>query len=130
MVTWDIEGFITITDGIKEMIKVKGTAVAPAELEDLLLRCPTVEDITVDTIPNDYTGQHTKAHVVLKPGILLTTFSLVHQITGFVTELDLLQETPKSASGKMLRRVLRELGLENNRKRSYMVDREEVQSNL
>lgn len=125
------------------MIKVKGVAVAPAELEDLLLGRPTVEDVAVGIIPHDYTGQHPKAHVVLKPGILhskdrLTIFSLLRQIVRFVRGCGIpeswrstcFKETPKSASGKILRRVLRELGLGNNGKGSYMVGREVVQSNL
>lgn len=90
----DREGFITITDRIKDMMKVKGIAVAPAELEDLLLGRPMVEDVAVGTISNDYTGQHPKAHVVLKPSILhgkdrLTIFSLLHQIVSLVRGCDI-----------------------------------------
>ncbi len=65
----DKEGMLTITDRIKEMIKVKGIGVAPAELEDLLLGHPKVEDVAVMSIPNDYTGERPKAYVVLKDGI-------------------------------------------------------------
>lgn len=66
----DSEGIITITGRIKEMIKVKGHAVAPAEIEDLLLGHPMVEDMAVGAIPDDYTGQRAKAYVVLRPSIL------------------------------------------------------------
>jgi 4-coumarate--CoA ligase len=141
----DSEGFITITDRIKEMIKVKGHAVAPAEIEDLLLGHPMVEDVAVGAIPDDYTGQRPKAYVVLKPSILNgkdkpAILSLLHQIMSFVrenkvrhkwvTEVELLQEIPKSASGKILRRVLREWESENDGNERYMVSREEVQSKL
>ena len=64
----DKEGMLTITDRIKEMIKVKGIGVAPAELEDLLLGHPNVEDVAVMSIPDDYTGERPKAYVVPKGG--------------------------------------------------------------
>ena len=65
----DEEGMLTITDRIKEMIKVKGIGVAPAELEDLLLGHPKVEDVAVMGVPDDYTGERPKAYVVTKAGI-------------------------------------------------------------
>ena len=65
----DDEGMLTITDRIKEMIKVKGIGVAPAELEDLLLGHPKVEDVAVMSVPDDYTGERPKAYVVLKAAI-------------------------------------------------------------
>lgn len=65
----DEEGMLTITDRIKEMIKVKGIGVAPAELEDLLLGHPNVEDVAVMSVPDDYTGERPKAYVVPKSGI-------------------------------------------------------------
>ena len=65
----DDEGMLTITDRIKEMIKVKGIGVAPAELEDLLLGHPKVEDVAVMSVPDDYTGERPKAYVVTKAGI-------------------------------------------------------------
>ena len=65
----DEEGMLTITDRIKEMIKVKGIGVAPAELEDLLLGHPKVEDVAVMSVPDDYTGERPKAYVVPKDGI-------------------------------------------------------------
>ena len=64
----DEEGMLTITDRIKEMIKVKGVGVAPAELEDLLLGHPKVEDVAVMSVPDDYAGERPKAYVVPKRG--------------------------------------------------------------
>jgi 4-coumarate--CoA ligase len=57
---------VTITDRIKEMIKFKGIAVAPAELEDLLLGHPQVEDCAMLGIPDEYSGEKPKAYVVSK----------------------------------------------------------------
>ncbi|KAK1807093.1 hypothetical protein LTR12_018566, partial [Friedmanniomyces endolithicus] len=60
----DKDGIITITDRIKELIKVKGIGVAPAELEDCLLGHPKVEDVAVLSIPDEYSGEVPKAYVV------------------------------------------------------------------
>ncbi|TVY82698.1 putative 4-coumarate--CoA ligase [Lachnellula suecica] len=64
----DRSGLITIHDRIKEMIKVKGVQVAPAELGDLLLCHPKVEDCAVIGMPDDYSGEKPFAFAVLKPG--------------------------------------------------------------
>ncbi|KAI1635951.1 hypothetical protein F4809DRAFT_650811 [Biscogniauxia mediterranea] len=113
----DAEGFITITDRIKEMIKVKGIGVAPAELEDLLLGHEKVEDCAVLAIPDERAGERPKAYVVLKKG------NKADQETGqeiiayveknkvrhkWIKEIEFVDEIPKSASGKILRRVLRD----------------------
>ncbi|KAI0600678.1 hypothetical protein F4775DRAFT_544993 [Biscogniauxia sp. FL1348] len=113
----DTEGFITITDRIKEMIKVKGIGVAPAELEDLLLGHEKVEDCAVLAIPDERAGERPKAYVVLKQG------NKADQETGqdiiayveknkvrhkWIKEIEFVDEIPKSASGKILRRVLRD----------------------
>ena len=58
-----------IVDRIKEMVKVKGIGVAPAELEDLLLGHGLVEDVGVMGVPDDYSGELPKAFVVLKPKV-------------------------------------------------------------
>lgn len=53
----DDGGLIHIEDRIKEMIKVRGLQVPPAELEDLLLGHPDVEDAAVTSVPDDYSGE-------------------------------------------------------------------------
>ncbi|QVM08222.1 hypothetical protein D8B26_002916 [Coccidioides posadasii str. Silveira] len=115
----DEEGFITITDRIKEMIKVKGIGVAPAELEDLLLGHPDVEDAAVLAVPDEYSGERPKAYVVLKPArkdddLVATGRKLIKYVQEkkvrhkWLVEVEFTEEIPKSASGKILRRVLRE----------------------
>lgn len=141
----DHEGFITITDRIKEMIKVKGIAVAPAELEDLLLGHPTVEDVAVGPVPDDYTGQRPKAYVVLKPSVRegkdrSAILSLLNDVIDYVrdnkvrhkwiTEVEMLEEIPKSASGKILRRMLRTLEQEGSAKERFIAVRGETRSKL
>lgn len=120
----DREGFIVITDRIKEMIKVKGIAVSPAEIEDLLLGHPAVEDVGVTSVPDDYAGEKPKAYVVLKSaargqlstgeGVVAVGRELIEYVKAkkvrhkWVVEVEFLEEVPKSASGKILRRVLRD----------------------
>ncbi|OJJ06169.1 hypothetical protein ASPVEDRAFT_87483 [Aspergillus versicolor CBS 583.65] len=120
----DREGFIVITDRIKEMIKVKGIAVSPAEIEDLLLGHPAVEDVGVTSVPDDYAGEKPKAYVVLKSaargqlstgeGVVAAGRQLIEYVKAkkvrhkWVLEVEFLEEIPKSASGKILRRVLRD----------------------
>lgn len=113
----DESGLITITDRIKEMIKVKGIGVAPAELEDLLLGHEKVEDVAVLAVKDEYAGELPKAYVVLKPGVeqsdevgreLLKYVREKKVKHKHVKEVEFCQEIPKSASGKILRRVLRD----------------------
>ncbi|KAI0801647.1 acetyl-CoA synthetase-like protein [Xylaria sp. FL0064] len=113
----DSEGFITITDRIKELIKVKGIGVAPAELEDLLLGHAAIEDCAVLAIPDDRTGERPKAYVVAKQGRTAdhaTGLDIIAYVERnkarhkWVKEVEFIEEIPKSPSGKILRRALRD----------------------
>jgi acyl-CoA synthetase (AMP-forming)/AMP-acid ligase II len=112
----DDEGVITITDRIKEMIKVKGIAVAPAELEDLLLGHTHVEDCAVMSIPDDYSGEKPKAYVVAKglPASVELGKELLRYVKEkkvrykWIKEIEFTDVIPKSPSGKILRRVLKD----------------------
>ncbi len=112
----DEEGDYYITDRLKELIKYKGFQVPPAELEALLLTHPAIADAGVIGLPDEDAGEIPKAFVVLKPDVAITP----EQIMAFVAEqvshykqiraVELVDEIPKSASGKILRRFLRERG--------------------
>lgn len=112
----DSQGFIHIVDRIKEMIKVKGQQVAPADLEHLLIGHPSVADCAVIGVPDHYSTERPKAFVVLKPGIEPTE-SLGHELMKYikerrvrykwVKEVEFISEIPKNPSGKILRRVLK-----------------------
>ncbi|KAJ7593733.1 phenylacetyl-CoA ligase [Mycena floridula] len=116
----DTNGDLFVLDRIKELIKVKGNQVAPAELEGLLLKSPDVSDAAVVGIPNDFAGEVPLAFVVLAPGkldkdrrnektvrraIFEATKSRYKWLTGGIV---FVPSIPKNASGKILRRVLRE----------------------
>ncbi|KAI4840300.1 acetyl-CoA synthetase-like protein [Aureobasidium sp. EXF-8845] len=116
------DGLLTITDRIKEMIKVNGHAVAPAELEDLLLGHSAIEDVAVLGIPDEVSGEAPKAFVVLKPESSANNAEEMQkvgkQLLGYVkekkirykwlTEIEFVEQIPKSPSGKILRRVLKD----------------------
>jgi 4-coumarate--CoA ligase len=127
----DAEGMITITDRIKEMIKVKGIGVAPAELEDLLLGHPAVEDCAVLGIDDEYSGEKPKAYVVKKGakgdedvGRDILRYVREKKVRHkWLKEVEFCAEIPKSASGKILRRLLRDRAREG--KRAGIVVREE-----
>ncbi|QKD61982.2 uncharacterized protein FOBCDRAFT_245359 [Fusarium oxysporum Fo47] len=113
----DNEGFITIHDRIKEMIKVRGHAVAPAELEDLLHGHPKVKDAAIIGIPDDYSGETPRAFVVLAGGVHGGP-EVVKELQEFVAArkakhkrlsggVEFMDQIPKSPSGKILRRVLK-----------------------
>lgn len=114
---FDEQGMMYIKDRIKELIKVKGTQVAPAELEDLLLSHDDVADCGVISIPDEYSGELPKAYVVLKPDVPWSDIS-AHRLFDYVrknktrykwlAEVEFVDKIPKSPAGKILRRVLRD----------------------
>ncbi|TFB87532.1 4-coumarate--CoA ligase family protein [Cryobacterium algoricola] len=113
--TVSAEGYVTIIDRLKELIKYKGYQVAPAELEALLLSHPAIADAAVVGAA-DADGQEVpKAFVVVLPGQVL----LPGDVMAFVAErvaphkkvrqVAFIDVIPKSTSGKILRKDLRAL---------------------
>lgn len=110
----DADGHVSIVDRVKELIKYKGFQVAPAELEALLLTHPAIADAAVIGVPDEEAGEIPRAFVVLKPGAQVTAdevtaFTAEHVATyKVVRDVVITDAIPKSASGKILRRVLRD----------------------
>ena len=106
----DDEGYLTIVDRLKELIKVKGCQVAPAELESLLLKHPKIADVAVIPVPDERCGEVPKAIVVMREA--LTAEEVMAWLEPKVAHYKCLREVafvdaiPKSPSGKILRRVL------------------------
>lgn len=106
----DEDGFFYIVDRVKELIKYKGYQVPPAELEAILVAHPSISDAAVIPSPDEEAGEVPKAFVVLKEPLS------EEEIMSYVAEkvaphkkirrLEIVDEIPKSASGKILRRVL------------------------
>ncbi len=108
----DEDGWFWVVDRIKELIKVKGFQVPPAELEALLLTHPAVADACVIGIPDVESGEVPKGFVVLRGEVSLD--ELREHVAARVAphkrirELEVVDAIPKSLSGKILRRVLAE----------------------
>lgn len=114
----DKDGNFYITDRVKELIKYKGFQVPPAELEGLLICHPMVNDVAVIGIYNkDQATEVPRAYIVPKPGVeggpktangimqwLQAKVANHKRLRGGVRFVD---EVPKSASGKILRRLLK-----------------------
>jgi 4-coumarate--CoA ligase len=113
----DDDGHVYVVDRLKELIKYKGFQVAPAELEALLLTHPAVADAAVVGLPDEEAGEVPAGYVVLKPGTDATpedvTAFVAGQVASFkqLRRLTVVDAIPKSASGKILRRVLRDQAL-------------------
>ncbi|KAJ5689000.1 Acyl-CoA ligase inpC [Penicillium macrosclerotiorum] len=117
---------VFIVDRIKELIKVKGLQVAPAELEAHILTHPDVADCAVIAVPDDIAGEVPKAIVVKSPSAG-TDEATEQSIKKFVEEqkarhkwlkggVRFVNAVPKSPSGKILRRLLRDQEKEARRK--------------
>ncbi len=110
----DDDGHLSITDRLKELIKYKGFQVPPAELEAVLITHPEVADVAVIGVADEEAGELPKAYVVRTPGSVvtaeeLTAFSRQHLASYKQVRLvEFIDAIPKSASGKILRRELRD----------------------
>lgn len=114
------DGWLIVSDRIKDLIKVNGIGVAPAELEDLLLTHDQVDSCAVIGTPDDYTGEKPLAYVALKSAnrsseekeaIGAELLQLVRKRRArhkWLSEIRFVPSIPKSPTGKILKRQLRE----------------------
>ncbi|KAK7502855.1 hypothetical protein BaRGS_00005804 [Batillaria attramentaria] len=111
----DADGYLYIVDRLKELIKYKGEQVAPAVLEDLLMAHPELSDVCVIGVPDTVAGELPRAYVVRIPGSKVTE----QEVKDFVAKqvpsymqlrggVEFRENIPKSPSGKILRRLLRD----------------------
>jgi 4-coumarate--CoA ligase len=111
---FDDDGHLYIVDRVKELIKYKGFQVPPAELEALLITHPDVADVAVIGVPDDEAGELPKAFIVRREGASVTEAELQEFVKSKVAsykqvrQVAFIDEIPKSASGKILRRMLRD----------------------
>ena len=114
LATVDADGYFSILDRVKELIKVSGFQVAPAEVEAALQAHPGIADAAVTAIPDDQSGQRPKAFIVAKPGVTLTGADVLEFLGQRLapykrpTAIAFVDSIPKSASGKILRRLLKD----------------------
>jgi acyl-CoA synthetase (AMP-forming)/AMP-acid ligase II len=106
----DEDGYVYIVDRVKELIKYKGMQVAPAELEAVLLAHPAIADAAVIGVPDQEAGEVPKAFVVARGEVSADAVIawVAERVAPHkkVRAVELVDEIPKSLSGKILRRVL------------------------
>jgi long-chain acyl-CoA synthetase len=108
----DEEGWFYLVDRAKDMIIASGFKVWPREVEEVLYTHPAVREAAVIGVPDAYRGETIKAVVSLRPGHHLTA----NELKAFARErmaaykypryVDIVDELPKTASGKIMRRML------------------------
>lgn len=117
--TVSAEGYVTIVDRLKELIKYKGYQVAPAELEALLLSHPLIADAAVVGVADAEGEEVPKAFVVLQPAAELTEAEVIAFVAERVApykkvrQVEMIDTIPKSSSGKILRKDLRVLATQS-----------------
>ena len=106
----DEDGWLFIVDRLKELIKVRGLQVAPAELEAVLQAHPAVADAAVVPSPDRHGGEVPKAFVVLRDEADLDDLRayVADRVARHkrIRRIEAVDEIPRSPSGKILRRVL------------------------
>jgi acyl-CoA synthetase (AMP-forming)/AMP-acid ligase II len=106
----DADGYFSIVDRIKELIKYKGLQVAPAELEAVLLSHPAIADAAVVGVPDEAAGEVPKAFIVPKAEV--GAEEVMAYVAGHVApykeirKVEVVTAIPRSVSGKILRRAL------------------------
>ena len=110
----DEEGYIYIRDRVKDMIVSGGENVYPNVVENTLFQHPSIADVAVIGVPDQQWGETVKALVVLREGETATEEEVIDfcrdKMGGFERprSVDFVSELPRNATGKVLKRVLRE----------------------
>jgi len=106
----DEDGYFFIVDRVKELIKYKAYQVAPAELEAILVSHEAIADAAVIPSPDEEAGEIPKGFIVLSSEISAEAIMefVAEQVAPHkkIRKIEIVDEIPKSASGKILRRVL------------------------
>jgi acyl-CoA synthetase (AMP-forming)/AMP-acid ligase II len=115
----DADGYVYIRDRIKDMIITGGENVYPAEVENVIFGHPDVEEIAVIGLPDEKWGEAVTAVIVAKAGRKPPPENIVSfaraRIAGFKTpkRIEFVDELPRNAAGKVLKRLLRARFLSN-----------------
>jgi long-chain acyl-CoA synthetase len=112
----DAAGWFYLVDRKKDQINAGGYKVWPREVEDVLYQHEAVREAAVVGVPDAYRGETVKAYVSLRPGQTATAEELIafcrQQMAAYKypRQVEFLDELPKTVSGKLLRRELRDRG--------------------
>jgi len=114
---FDEEGYLTIVDRKKDMIIAGGYNIYPVELDNVLFDHPKILEACTIGIPDEYRGETVKAFIVPKKGETLTVDDVITYCKKNMAaykvpkKFEFVEELPKSAVGKILRRELRDMEL-------------------
>ena len=109
----DDQGWFYVVDRKKDQINAGGYKVWPREVEDVLYEHAAVREAAVVGVPDEYRGETVKAFVSLRPGSEATPEELIAfckermAAYKYPRQIELLDELPKTVTGKLLRRELR-----------------------
>jgi fatty-acyl-CoA synthase len=109
----DAEGFLFLSDRVKDMIVSGGENIYPRQIEDVLFRLPGVMDAAVIGIPDRDWGEAPKAVIVLDEGASITEADVLSHCRSYLASykcprsVDFVGELPRNATGKVLKRELR-----------------------
>jgi acyl-CoA synthetase (AMP-forming)/AMP-acid ligase II len=110
----DENGYLFVHDRIKDMIVSGGENVYPAEVENAIAGCPGVGDVAVIAVPSERWGEEVRAVIVPAPGAKTDADAVIawakDRIAGYKVpkSIEFVDELPRNASGKVLRRELRD----------------------
>jgi fatty-acyl-CoA synthase len=110
----DAEGYITITDRIKDVINTGGVVVSSREVEDVLFKHPAVSEAAVVSLPHPKWVEAVAAIVVLRPGAHVDETTLIDYARGELAPFKVPKRIffsasiPRNTAGKVLKRVLRD----------------------
>ena len=111
----DEDGYLTISDRKKDLIVASGFNIYPNEIDGILFSHPKILEACCIGVPDEYRGETVKAYIVVQPGENLTKEEVIsycrEKLAAYKVpkEIEFIDELPKSAIGKILRRELREI---------------------
>jgi len=114
----DHDGYFYIVERKKDMIKASGYSVFPAEVEALMYEHPAVQEVAVIGVPDSHRGENIKAFIILRPQFkdrvnkeeIIAWARNKMAAYKYPRIVEFVDELPKTGSGKILKRVLREMG--------------------
>ncbi len=125
VVTMDEDGYVQFLSREDDLIKSSGYRIGPEEIEEALVMHPSVADAGVVGVPDPVIGQKTKAFVALKPGVTPSDAlkkELIDHCKGKIAvyklprEIEFIDAMPRTAVGKLLRRILRQQEIDKAKK--------------
>lgn len=119
---FDHDGYLTIVDRKKDVIIASGYNIYPVEIDEVLFEHPEIMEACAIGVPDEYRGETVKAFIVVQDGETLTEEEVItycrEKLAAYKVPkiIEFMDELPKSAVGKILRRELREMESKRDKK--------------